>query len=310
VSFLYVWILQGPFYGKLWIGNLEHASLVDITTDIGRRGKKTSLLGGTNMTGPQCACKASSSSTFSTLYKPKGAVDAADTRPCFYSDSQNPRLADQLSHKCHTWCDRKARGLPALSNTELQDLGKECLAYEGTSRVVYLIGDSHAAMMADSIKEAVKGKYVVRSWTTGCYCGFGIMCEHPEQDRPEIAPNDVERQNIRLQAGMKADACSTFLHMNLSMAMKPAFWQRFSLLGMVRRNCVANIYLSAANAQVLQRDLVQKTMTQLYEYNQDSHLEYTRPTLDLYWQQKYWGYLTKGMSQEELADFEKAKDTL
>ena len=51
-------------------------------------------------------------------------------------------------------------------------------------------------------------------------------------------------------------------------------------------------------------------MTQLYEYNQDSHLEYTRPTLDLYWQHKYWGYLTKGMSQEELADFEKAKDTL
>lgn len=52
-------------------------------------------------------------------------------------------------------------------------------------------------------------------------------------------------------------------------------------------------------------------MTQLYEYNHDD-LDgmYTRPTLDYQWCVKYWGYLTKGMSPEELADFEKARDTL
>lgn len=37
---------------------------------------------------------------------------------------------------------------------------------------------------------------------------------------------------------------------------------------------------------------------------------YTKPTLDYYWCNKYWGYLTKGMSEAELADFENARNTL
>ena len=49
-------------------------------------------------------------------------------------------------------------------------------------------------------------------------------------------------------------------------------------------------------------------MTQLRHYNLE-HAEgiYTRPTLDLYFMNKYWGYLTKGMEPAELQDFEDAK---
>ena len=60
-----------------------------------------------------------------------------------------------------------------------------------------------------------------------------------------------------------------------------------------------------------QRDLVQKTMTQLYEYNNENALgAYTKPTLDLHYVKKNWGWLTTGMSQPELVDFEKAKEQL
>jgi hypothetical protein len=37
---------------------------------------------------------------------------------------------------------------------------------------------------------------------------------------------------------------------------------------------------------------------------------YTRPVLDLHFCNKYWTYLTKGMSQEEMADFSAVKETL
>ena len=45
-------------------------------------------------------------------------------------------------------------------------------------------------------------------------------------------------------------------------------------------------------------------MTQLNEYNLDhSDGMYTRPCLDLFYMNKYWGFLTKGMQDAELADF-------
>lgn len=99
--------------------------------------------------------------------------------------------------------------------------------------------------------------------------------------------------------------------LSLTNSMRPVFWQRFNFFNMIRRAARENVYLSAANAEVYQKDLVQKTMTQLYEYNHDD-LDgmYTRPTLDLQFCNRYWGYLTKGMSAEELADFEKARETL
>ena len=46
----------------------------------------------------------------------------------------------------------------------------------------------------------------------------------------------------------------------------------------------------------------------MHEYNKND--KYTRPTLDLFVLKRRWGFLTKGMSEEEVADLEKTKDIL
>ena len=51
-------------------------------------------------------------------------------------------------------------------------------------------------------------------------------------------------------------------------------------------------------------------MTQLSEYNDHASMIYTRPTLDLRYMNKYWGFLTKNMSEAELTDFQEAKGKL
>lgn len=66
--------------------------------------------------------------------------------------------------------------------------------------------------------------------------------------------------------------------------------------------------VSAANSQLYQKDLVQKTATQLFEYGHDhANGVYTKPLVELYWANKYSNYYTKGMSEDQLADFSKAK---
>ncbi len=52
-------------------------------------------------------------------------------------------------------------------------------------------------------------------------------------------------------------------------------------------------------------------MNQFQEYNlEDLQGEFTRPTLDLYLCNKYWNFMTKGASAEEVADLENAKEQL
>jgi len=46
-----------------------------------------------------------------------------------------------------------------------------------------------------------------------------------------------------------------------------------------------------------------------YNYEENDGL-FTRPTLDLYVLNKYWNFLTKDLSPEELADLEKARSVL
>ena len=61
--------------------------------------------------------------------------------------------------------------------------------------------------------------------------------------------------------------------------------------------------MSAANAELYQKTLIEKTATQLFEYNEENGNMYTRPTLDAHYCNKNWDYLTKGMSDEEIVDF-------
>ena len=71
------------------------------------------------------------------------------------------------------------------------------------------------------------------------------------------------------------------------------------------------ILVSASNAQVYSRVLVQKTATQLFEYNHDDLSSlYTKPVIDLRLAEKNWKWLTNGMSDAELADFNIAKENL
>ena len=45
-------------------------------------------------------------------------------------------------------------------------------------------------------------------------------------------------------------------------------------------------------------------------YNEDNLQKFTRPTLDYYICKNYWSFLTKGMSAEEVTDFEHTRHTL
>jgi hypothetical protein len=49
----------------------------------------------------------------------------------------------------------------------------------------------------------------------------------------------------------------------------------------------------------------------LFEYNhEEANMQYTKPVVDLRLAIKNWNYLTKGMSNAELKDFEQARDQL
>lgn len=68
---------------------------------------------------------------------------------------------------------------------------------------------------------------------------------------------------------------------------------------------------SASRAQVLQYELVQKSIYQFYDHNhEEQDGAFTRPTLDLYVVNNYWKFLTKDLSAEEIADLEVAKKNL
>lgn len=50
-------------------------------------------------------------------------------------------------------------------------------------------------------------------------------------------------------------------------------------------------------------------MNSMYDHNMEEiDGFYTRPTLDLYFCEKYWNFLTKNLSNEEITDLTKAKE--
>jgi hypothetical protein len=52
-------------------------------------------------------------------------------------------------------------------------------------------------------------------------------------------------------------------------------------------------------------------MAGFYDHNlEEADSMYTRPTLDAYIVGKYWNFLTKGLSQEEIADLQETKKNL
>lgn len=64
-------------------------------------------------------------------------------------------------------------------------------------------------------------------------------------------------------------------------------------------------------AVAMQRELVQRTIGQMHDHNvEEINGFYTRPALDMYIVNRYWKYLTKGMSEAEIEDFKQVKAQL
>ncbi len=56
---------------------------------------------------------------------------------------------------------------------------------------------------------------------------------------------------------------------------------------------------------------MQRSIGQFFDHNfEEQDGMFTRPTLDLYWINRYWRFLTKDLSPEEIADMEVAKQNL
>lgn len=98
---------------------------------------------------------------------------------------------------------------------------------------------------------------------------------------------------------------------SLGSLMKPHFYFKISPKQILRSQLRQNILWSASRANSFQHDIVQRSMHQFTDHNNeelDGML--TRPTLDLYLCNKYWGFITADLSAEEVADLEKAKQKL
>ena len=66
----------------------------------------------------------------------------------------------------------------------------------------------------------------------------------------------------------------------------------------------------ASRAEANQRVLVRKSLHQLHEYNLDQHDMYLEPVTELKNFSAKWDKYTSGLSEEEVADLEKARETL
>ena len=69
--------------------------------------------------------------------------------------------------------------------------------------------------------------------------------------------------------------------------------------------------MSASKTESLGRALVQTDIQGFFEQaHEEGEGIYTRPTLDYYLLNKYWNFITKGLSNEEIEDLQKANEKL
>jgi hypothetical protein len=98
---------------------------------------------------------------------------------------------------------------------------------------------------------------------------------------------------------------------SLGSLMKPYFYRKISPTQILRSQLRQNILWSASRSEALQHEIVQRTTYQLNDNNhEEGEGNFTRPTLDLYLCNKYWNFISKDLSAEEVADLEDAKKQL
>lgn len=64
--------------------------------------------------------------------------------------------------------------------------------------------------------------------------------------------------------------------------------------------------MAASQSQVLSRELVQKSLHQLTEYNHETYGAFVKPIVAAHDFKKDWDKLTRGLQAEEMADLEQA----
>ena len=85
---------------------------------------------------------------------------------------------------------------------------------------------------------------------------------------------------------------------------------RNGVWGMWRHVKRQELFFQASKAQTLQRDLVQKSLHQLEEYNSDSYGAYLKPIITAQQFEKNWDNFSQGACAEETADLFQAKETI
>ena len=79
---------------------------------------------------------------------------------------------------------------------------------------------------------------------------------------------------------------------------------RNGIFGMFRHVKRQELYLQASKAATLQRELVQRSLHQLAEYNEESHGAFVKPMLALKKFEDNWAKNTEGICAEEQADLQ------
>ena len=98
---------------------------------------------------------------------------------------------------------------------------------------------------------------------------------------------------------------------SLGSLMKPYFYNRISPKTIIRNMLRQNILWAATRSTALSHEIVQRSMNQLSEHNHEElDSVFTRPTLDAYLSNRYWNFITVGLSTEEVADLEIARGQL
>lgn len=97
---------------------------------------------------------------------------------------------------------------------------------------------------------------------------------------------------------------------SLGRLQKPYFWKAFSFGSWFNHVLKRNILATATQAEQYKRDIVQRTTYQFRHHNVEHSNYLNRPLVDLWLLNRFWGRLTKGISQHETQDLENAREKL
>ena len=92
--------------------------------------------------------------------------------------------------------------------------------------------------------------------------------------------------------------------------MKSSFLSSLNPIAYYRKVLSRSILATASETGVLKLDVVKKSLGQFSDIDLNNEGVYSKPIFELDLLHRNWGFLTKGLSDFELKDFEKAREDL